>query len=281
VLLALVAVIGPLLGYIVAKRLWNDAGSIFGLVVVAALGFIVFGARMILQYRPRTRHSASTVHHYLASSDADPEFCLVLRPFGADGMFYVPTSGLVAPTRTIESLISERAARILNLPTVTVVDNRKHVVPGGPHYLRCGRDWQSDVERLMVRALFVVVVFPPGKGPTPSVRWEFDLAVRKGMLGRLLVLLPSANREARASAVLSEIMTILPGTGLDTFDPPGIVGVWVNHPPKVWYREGGSEIGASGYANILDEVIDAIGRDTRSTTYLERHPYAQRPSRRS
>jgi hypothetical protein len=153
----------------------------------------------------------------------------------------------------VEAILSQTAQAMLGVPTVALAAPRQVVLPPGPRYLKASADWKGDVERLLRQALFVVVVFPPGKAFTQSVRWEVEQCRRLGLLGRLLLVAPPPDMWGRrvARKALEELLPDHAGV-LDRLlaarlDPSGAVKVW---PAEEWV-----DVSAETYADLFVEAL--------------------------
>lgn len=121
--------------------------------------------------------------------DSDQEFCLVLRPFGADGEVVLPHGGHGAST--IEQVIARAARKSLGLKTYALVDQDRRLAPPGPVYMRAPHDqWQSAVHALIRRAHSIVLILPPGQGIRDALKWEIDQITQHNLQTRLTVVLP-------------------------------------------------------------------------------------------
>jgi hypothetical protein len=167
-------------------------------------------------------------------------YVLLLRPFGADGAIQMGTGSSWMDwgipwreTTTLEVVLGKTVEKAFGVPTIAVVSPGQLVLPPGPRYVRVTEDWQRDVDRLLRRAAFVVVVLPPSKGCTPAVRWEIERCVQLGLVGRLLLVAPPDPDGDGLGASLQALCDLLPelaGAAWDTLCAfPRLAG-----PPKLW-----------------------------------------------
>lgn len=137
------------------------------------------------------------------------EFCLVLRPFGADGRIItrlLPARRLplrqvgdLTPTVTLEQLIGGCVTKSLGLRTFALVDQDQILAPAGPVWLRASNtDWQQPVDAMIRRAHTIVLVLPPGQQIRESVRWEIRQIARNRRQYRVVIILPPHDRDESA-----------------------------------------------------------------------------------
>jgi hypothetical protein len=161
---------------------------IFGrLVVFAGLAFVPIAISW-----GRHRKSAETTPYDQVLDRlvrSDEEYCLILRPFGADGEVVLSKRWFGA--LTIEQVIARAARKSLGLTTYAIVDQDRRLAPPGPTYLRAPHDrWQAAVRTLVRRAHSIVVILPPGQDIRDSFKWEIDQLTHHGLQSRVIVVLP-------------------------------------------------------------------------------------------
>jgi hypothetical protein len=178
----------------------SSVGRIAIVFLTTAALFIGGAARLLAEYRPKLDvRSADDLCREVAATKT--EFCLVLRPFGADGMIYTVKADSIrnsqrvrGDTTTVEALVETAAASVFGVSTWALVDPQALVLPPGPHWVSSDQaSWQGHVKRLIQRALVVIVVVPPNKSKTPNLEWEIRQCVANGLTGRLLFVLPGAD----------------------------------------------------------------------------------------
>lgn len=166
------------------------------------VALLVYATSVLLSVRPRS--VAERGSDFLATvRHAETEYCLVLRPFGADG--FIPllmeprrwsrigkwAFGGLRPAHTLEAVLTDAVRDHLACETVALVDPQCSVVPAGPHYLSASdAEWQELVDQLIRRALVVVFVLPPRRPVSDSLIWEVGRSIALGLTGRAVVFLP-------------------------------------------------------------------------------------------
>lgn len=136
----------------------------------------------------------SAAQHLDAHLQANPDFCLVLRPFGADHAMQIANLSL-------ELRIEDHMRRRLGCGTLALIDPRHSLVHNGVSYLSAGRDdWRVTVDTLVSRALLIILLIPPYMRLGPSVRWELQCIERHAVGSRLLIVLPAPDRLGAAQA---------------------------------------------------------------------------------
>jgi hypothetical protein len=172
------------------------AGSLIGVVI-----------RWGSQQRPtKTLQWEDVVGPLVRSTE---EYCLILRPFGADGRIILPhrtrrfswIAGSFTRTSTLEQVVAVAAKRALGMKTYALVDQQQLLAPPGPVWLRTpteGDDWQRPVEALIQRAHTIVLILPPGQEIRPSLAWEVRQVTLRDLQGRVLIVLPPPDRHREA-----------------------------------------------------------------------------------
>lgn len=153
------------------------------------------------------------------------EYCLLLRPFGADGHVPIKTScepgsqravffAYVKTSKTLESIIESTVKEVLNCETIALVDPQLKILTTSPTYISADSEsWKEVVDILLKRALIVVLVLAPGQTIRESVGWEIFRAIEVGLLGRLIIVLPPPNVDGheKAHKALLELNNLIPG----------------------------------------------------------------------
>lgn len=120
---------------------------------------------------------------------SDEEFCLLLRPFGADGEVVLQHAPFGAST--IEQIVARAARKSLGLKTYAMVDQDRRLAPPGPEYMRSPHDeWQTAVRTLLRRAHSIVLVLPPGQSIREALKWEIGQIALHDLRTRLIVVVP-------------------------------------------------------------------------------------------
>jgi len=225
----------------------------------AFLALIPLSLRLLRQYRVRGR--VQSVQQALDDLQYPKDkYVLLLRPFGADGFIHVPEpryagqkKGWWRESSTVEAVLGRITDAMLGLPTLALVAPRQVVLPPGPRYLRASGDWKGDVEQLLQRALFVVVVFPPGKTFTQSVKWEIEQCQRLGLFGRLLLVVPPLHMAGRKTSrqALQEAAPSLATA------PQGVLAAFLepDGQARYWHAPAGAKVTSEDYASIFCEAL--------------------------
>lgn len=234
--------------------------------------------------------SADDYVSYIRNSQA--EYCLILRPFGADGFIPIRTnppanrfsrimmriSGLSSwkISKTLEQIIGETVTNVFNCETVALVDPKLKLVPSSPKFISTDNSsWQTIIEQLLKRALVVFLILPPQKKITSSVLWEVERIVRWGLVGRFIIVLPPPSRpgyrnsyeSAKELAVLFPILHLLPDKTIIIF--PSIIGpmVWEAKPKKK------ETIGEFTYVAGLNDILTRIKSELKGCPFPQRYQY--------
>jgi len=224
--------------------------------------------------------------------NSQTEYCLILRPFGADGFIPIRTNpptdkltrimmrifglGAWKMSKTVEQIIGETVNNVLNCETVALVDPKLKLVPSPPKFISTDdSSWQRIIELLLKRALVVFLILPPQKGITNSVLWEVERITRWGLVGRFIIVFPPPNhsgyknscRSAKELAVLFPIIHRLPDDAIVVC--PSIVDtvIWKAEPKK---RE---KIGELTYVSALNHILTRIKSEMDECPLPQRYQY--------
>jgi hypothetical protein len=179
-------------------------------LAVVWLGFLVY--IVIFAFSVNIKGWVGSAEEYVSYiNHSQTEYCLILRPFGADG--FIPISvdppadklsrvmmrifglGSWKMSKTAEQIIGETVTNVLNCETVALVDPKLKLVPSSPKFISTDNSsWQRIIELLLRRALVVFLILPPQKRVTSSVRWEVERIAALGLGGRFIIVLPPPNR---------------------------------------------------------------------------------------
>jgi hypothetical protein len=214
-------------GLLLTTGLGASSGLAWGIVipigVLTGVGVVLLHASTRYQRSEDIRSYRSTLHHLVNSTT---EFCLVLRPFGRDGMTLVPKVkfmrrgyairalfGLRANT-TMEQIVTAAARTARRLPTYAIVDTNVSTAPPGLTFLSTpDDDWQMVADQLISRAHTIVLIVPTNARSGAGFRWEVERIVDRGLQSRVLVVLPPPVRRRRpdrdalieARAIISQL----------------------------------------------------------------------------
>lgn len=233
--------------------------------------------------------SADDYVSYIDKSQA--KYCLILRPFGADGFIPIRTNppadrlsrimmrifglGAWRMSKTVEQVIGETVTNVFNCETVALVDPKLKLVPSSPKFISTDNaSWQTMIEQLLKRALVVFLILPPQKKITNSVLWEVERIARWGLVGRFIIVLPPPDHSgyknsyetAKGLAYLFPIIHSLPDKVLmicpDSFNP-----FFFKPKPK-----GREKIGERTYVEWLTQILTPI-KDTLDDPLPLRYRY--------
>jgi len=132
-------------------------------------------------------------------------YCLLLRPFGADGRlltirsprsFWGNALGRLPVARpfvfyrlTIEQALQRSFQEQFGEEVVALVDQSERRAPPGPTFLRTSNEaWELTIRRLMMRASHVAIVVPPGFGVTSGLATELNMIKMLRMAHRTVVI---------------------------------------------------------------------------------------------
>lgn len=234
--------------------------------------------------------SAEDYVSYIRNSQA--EYCLILRPFGADGFIPLRTnppatrfsrtmmriSGLGAwkMSKTIEQIIGETVTNVFNCETVALVDPNLKLVPSSPKFISTDNSsWQTVIERLLKRALVVFLILPPQKKITGSVLWEVERIARWGLVGRFVIVLPPPNHSryrnsyesAKDLVVLFPIIHLLTDKSIIIFPSMRDPMIWEAKPKKK------ETIGEFTYVAGLNHTLTRIKSELKGCPFPQRYQY--------
>jgi hypothetical protein len=175
-------------------------------LAVIWLAFLIYS--LIVYSSLSTKGSVASADDYVSHIyNSQTEYCLILRPFGADGFIPIRVNppkdklsrilmrifglGVWKMSKTVEQIIGETVNNVLNCETVALVDPKLKLVPSSPKFISTDNSsWQRVIELLLKRSLAVFLILPPGKGITCSVLWEVERIARWGLVGRFVIVLP-------------------------------------------------------------------------------------------
>lgn len=271
------------------------------LVVITTGALFLYGAiGLLLDYRPKVSiRSAEDLCAEVEKSRR--EYCLILRPFGADGtILTVKAEAIRNPKRVrgdtvvVEELVDRASRAVFNLDAWTLVDPNAFVLPPGPKWVRSDNaSWRGYIKRLIKRALVVIIVLPPSKTRTLSLTWEVEQCVANGLVGRMLFVLPPTEIAGSDSSrqCVREFSTLFP---LLADLPDTTVAVWPKNYEEVefWHEipidpdelklVGKREAFVTDecYLDILERALGAIRSEVGSAPFHQRYAYAklQQPS---
>ena len=182
---------------------------VLGRLAVVWVGFVVYLFVFFLSVN--IKGWVSSAEEYVSFiNNSQTEYCLILRPFGADGFIPLRADppadrlsrvimrifglGSWKMSKTVEQIIGETVTNVLNCETVALVDPKLKLVPSSPKFISTDNSsWQRTIELLLKRALVVFLILPPQKKVTSSVRWEVERIAALGLAGRFIIVLPPPN----------------------------------------------------------------------------------------
>lgn len=264
-----------------------DTVILLGIIFLLPSIYYAFKKIIYKRYIP---DQIQSIPDFLASiQNTNYEYCLILRPFYADGFFYMPEKRtwmdrLFLPgekTITIESLFSKIAKEQFGLETVTVIDQYVEFLPPGPHCVSAvgsGEAWRDQVHQLITRALYVVFIYPPTKGSPPAVAWELNESIRFGMIDRMFIFLPpkKMKKQMKFAEVLEVLIKAIPDLleGIDV-DPEEILAIhYGSNETFVWYQK--DKYGSPNDDTYKEAIIDLLERGKTSIinkSFTERYQY--------
>jgi len=186
-----------------------DPTTVIILVILFGVELVQFTRKLRGYQRPRATESYNDIGPSLLNSTE--EFCLVLRPFGADGEtllrqyeFTVTGKARLATRKdfavenlTIEQVFASAAQEAVQQKLYTLVDQDRRLAPPGMVYMRARNDdWRDAVLALVQRAYAVILWLPPGQEIRSSLSWEIEQIVRAGLQTRTIIVLPPPNEKA-------------------------------------------------------------------------------------
>jgi len=284
--LGIVAVIVMLFNYR-EENIINEAA--FNIAVLSLVIILVYTFRYIMDFRLAIRiESAFAFIEEVACSDR-LEYCLLIRPFGADG--FVPllvaeserkdllgwAKKPVQMSNTLETVIKSCVAESIHCNTVALVDPRRRMLPRQPRYISAPDGaWRGVVDVLVRRALLVCVILPPDVRNSQALEWEVDHAVRNGLVGRLLIVLPPPETEGydqayrsllALSSVFPEVESLKPNVAIVYPEPYGGLRYYC-------CKSGKDEaVGEGFYRDCLLELMVEVSSHLGSRSFVQRYPY--------
>jgi hypothetical protein len=273
----------------IARRIWRALG-VLGLICIILLALAIFGftvdpallstnpqgsviffgvvvlalARLISQIlgyqRPlATRSYNSVVPGLLTSTE---EFCLILRPFGADGEVFlrqykttrsgkkrIPYRLPVADLRTMEQVLAVAVEKTAKQKMYALVDQKRELAPPGPVYVRApDDDWQEPIRDLMRRAYAVILWLPPDQDLRPSFNWEIEQIVLGRRQTRTIIVLPPPDHKVAYQRGVKQAAALLAAMETTTGK------VTQADPLRVQHYEGvlGDNTITAGFSKALD-----------------------------
>lgn len=252
---------------------------IFALVTNGLLRSLIFLIKTSKEYKNIGNLNIRSIETYLSSiENTNNEYCLILRPFGADGQLYLPIkiNALIPgnPSLTIETVITKTVRDISGISTVSIVDPALKKIPPGPQYLKVDDDWKIHVEKLIERALFVIFLFPPGKHSTQSIEWELITTIEKDLFGRILLILPPPKQKNTYDTqnIVETISRFVPK--FRTLPHYKIFACLLKEEPYYWYQK--KKIGVLNekpYIEIIRQAIQQILHNIGDTDFKDRYQY--------
>jgi hypothetical protein len=276
--------LGPFVGL-----LYNDPGAFGGQLqkyfILWAIMVVGYSLYLLFSFQPSGTLSPASKFVEAIASSAD-EYCLILRPFGADGFVplrvALPQGSMretllkpVALSKTLEAVVEAEARTALGCQSVALVDPKLKIVPLSPTYIAADDDaWQGIVDKLLRRALIAVVILPPGQRARGALRWEVGRAIEVGLLGRLVFVLPPPQVEgyAAARATLDDLQSVLPG--LERAPGNSIVVYPHDSSNFEWFFLNGIA-GDVTYIEAFRRVLARVKTTFTGTSFLRRYPHAQ------
>jgi len=233
--------------------------------------------------------SAEEYVSYVNSSQA--EYCLILRPFGADGFIPIRANppadtllrvlmrisgwGSWKMSKTVEQIIDETVIDVLNCETVALVDPKLKFVPSSPRFISTDNfSWQRNIELLLKRALVVFLILPPQKRVTSSVRWEVERIVALGLAGRFIIVLPPSNHSNYRNSYESakELADLFPA--IDRM-PDNAIVLWTYSDLEAlcWRGKVKKKIGELTYVSGLNYALTRIKSEMNECPLPQRYQY--------
>ena len=184
-------------------------GAIMPVIIFSGLGAALFRAGDEYQ---RTAAVRGYQHTLFKLIDSQSEFCLVLRPFGRDGMTIVRdmkgvVKGGIGPKKffrrrantTMEQIVGRAAREARTLLTYAIVDSGVRVAPPGLVFMSAPHDqWQMVAAHLIARAHTIVLIVPEkSRMDTEGFRWELEQIADFSLQSRVVVVLPPPGRRNR------------------------------------------------------------------------------------
>jgi len=126
------------------------------------------------------------------------EYCLILRPFGEEGMLYIKQDLSIIPeffpgisSECVEEIIYKTAKKYYNLKTVIVNNPSSNFVPSKLKYISTTNShWKDDLKLLISRSYFVFFIFPTNRNCTDSIEWEMIQTINMNFDGRIAFVFP-------------------------------------------------------------------------------------------
>ncbi|MHC1557786.1 hypothetical protein ACR9E3_02460 [Actinomycetospora sp. C-140] len=168
------------------------------LMIAVLLAFVLISQAARLGSRRRSANAPVYEESLSRITQTNEKYCLILRPFGSDGLtrlpygyrpWFVPRdAGL---TRSLEEVVSRSAFYACGLQTYTLTDHRQRYAPVGPVLVRVENEhWQSCTETLLDRAHTVVIIIPPIEQLQNGFQWEIQQLSLKNLRCRTIIVLP-------------------------------------------------------------------------------------------
>jgi hypothetical protein len=256
------------------------------LVWVSGLFIFLFSVNM--------KGSVGSAEEYVSYiNTCQAEYCLILRPFGADGFIPIRANppadrlshvmmrifglGSWKMSKTVEQIIAETVSNVLNCETVALVDPKLKLVPSSPKFISTNNSsWQRIIELLLKRAVVVFLILPPQKTVTTSVRWEVERIAALGLTGRFIIVLPPPNHSNYRNSYESaqELADLFPV--IHTM-PDKVVVLWPHSNLKALCWQGQvrkrDKVGELTYVLGLNYALTRIKSEMKECPLPQRYQY--------
>ncbi len=220
-------------------------------ILTLGTGFVVGGIEL---YRRGQAMLQPSVDELRAADRRRP--VLLLRSFGDEDLSVVSarTHGHAVRLARLEEAIADRL-RLFG--PLVAVGSPGEALPtlGAARSYHSDMEWRWAVGGLMRDALLLVMV----AGLTAGLRWEIEAIVREGYLPKLLILMPSSDRQRRWDVVLEELQDLqdLPTHGeLPRDVPDGLLCLYV--AGGEWSMLTGSSDWEADYEEAIDLAVYGI-----------------------
>ncbi len=285
-LLILVLIVGILHALYNAQTIiWESVYIVLGFLGPLALFFLLYSIRL---YRSvQVKNLLQSAHEFIQHvQTSDREYCLILRPFGADGFIPIRTferfPWRLNTSETLEEVIEDSVQDILHCETVALVDPKLTVLPPSPMFISTDNaSWQTVIESLLRRAIITVLIIPPDKDLTGAVLWEMKRIVALGLVGRFLIVLPPPSTPGYDCACESaqKLCNIFPAMSQMTGDPL-LIFPNTHHSLEWWKPEKPKSkriIGKTAYKKALTKILTDIHNELQHTSPSQKYAYKRGP----
>lgn len=261
-------------------------------LAVVWLGFLVY--LVIFLFSVNVKGWVGSAEEYISYiNNSQAEYCLILRPFGADGFIPIRANppadrlsrvmmrifglGSWKMSKTVEQIIGETVTNVLNCETVALVDPKLKLVPSAPKFISTDNSsWQRNIELLLKRALVVFLILPPQKRVTSSVRWEVERIAALGLAGRFIIVLPPPNHSNYRNSYESakELADLFPVIHRMS-DRVIVLGPYSDLNPlySQWEVKKREKIGELTYVIGLNDVLTRIKSEMNECLLPQRYQY--------